>query len=369
MAIRTTYSLTEFYNSVRDKINELNPKVTFWGEGSVIRAVAQAVAHKFHYMQFQLNVIYMSSFIRTAKGLHLERLVANFGMSRKSTTYAGAIVEFLGDSGRTTTITVPAGTTVSRDSDYFGNIVSYELAEDIIMTSGTVSASGLCIATDVGTIGNCPSGSIINLEDSVTGISGCINYYDVVSGADLESDESLRARVPEYLLGLSGGNKSAILSKVRAIEGITYVDIKENFPTVGNFTIYVATADGILDLVTLEKVRNAVELSKGYTITYTIVTPTSYPILITFDLTFDNSTIESAKQGIKEAIQAGLQQYVNKLATPNLYRSDVISFVKQYIGVKNIKNVLIDGLAQDLELNSLYVIKINDVSNITITEV
>ncbi len=369
MATRTTYSLTEFYNSVRDKINELNPKVTFWGEGSIIRAITQAVAHKFHYLQFQVNITYISCFIKTARGLHLERLVSNFGMSRKSATYAGVPVEFLGEAGRTTTISIPAGTTVSRNIDYFGNIISYELAEDILMPSGVASASGLCICTSVGTIGNCASGTIINLDDDVTGISGCINYYDVVSGSDLESDDSLRARVPEYLLGLSGGNESAILSKVRAIPEITYVDIKENFPTVGNFTIYVATANGILDIVTLNRVRDAVNQAKGYTITSTIITPTAYPITVEFDLTFRESTIESSKANILEAIKNGIQQYVNRLSSPNLYRSDLISLVKQYEGVKNIKNVLLEGIAQDLELNSLYVIKVNNVSEITINEV
>ena len=55
MAIRTNYSFNEFFNLIKDKINEKAKKPSFWGEGSISRAFVQSFAYLAEFIQTQIN--------------------------------------------------------------------------------------------------------------------------------------------------------------------------------------------------------------------------------------------------------------------------------------------------------------------------
>jgi uncharacterized phage protein gp47/JayE len=368
MTTRTTYRWQDFFDTVKNKINELNPTVpTFWGEGSVIRGITQGYSHMMTWLQLQVNITYISAFIKTAKGLHLERLVANFGMSRRESTAAIVYQTFLGDANRNESVNIDAGTIVSRNADIFGNIVSYELTQDLILTTGYAAVTGICVSTTNGTLGNCPSGTIINLSESIVGISGTINSEIITNGANIETDIELRSRVSEYLLGLKAGNESAILSEIKKIPGINYVSILENHPAAGNFTVYVSSESGTIDSVTLQRIRDALRRVRGFTVTATVIIPSISYCNIAFDLTLYDEVDEYKQIPLLNYIKSIIFNYVNTLNTSSLYRADIITLVKKVSGVKNIKNITINSIQQDLELAGLYVIKLADMSNTAIT--
>ena len=74
----------------------------------------------------------------------------------------------------------------------------------------------------------------------IANVASTYNIEATANGAERESDDELKRRVADYLLGLQSGNEASIKSACYSVEGITYVDVKENDPTNGNFTAYVA---------------------------------------------------------------------------------------------------------------------------------
>ena len=370
MAVRTTYTLDEFYELIKSKINEENPnKPVFWGRGSIVRSLAKAMAYLGSYIQLQANILYSSVFIRYARGTHLRRLISNFGMSAKEASFAIAPQIFIGSSGRTSTVNIDAGTVVSREADVFGNIISYELVDSLTLLTGDASVSGYVVCQQIGTVGNAVSGSINVLDVPIVGIDSTYNLEDVTNGSEIESDEQIKTRVSDYLLGLKKGNESAILSAVRSVEGVTYVKISDNTPTAGNFTVFVSSENGILDSVTLFKVNEAINESKGFCVTATVITPTESNVTIEFDVTFEDNVDSLSQSNTLDQIKLDILNLINKANKNSVYRADIITLVKRTKGIKNVKNVFVEGVAQDLELSDLFITKVADVSDITINVV
>ena len=365
MPIRTNYTEEEYYELMRDNINQNSNKPSDWSIGSIARSLFRSIAYVAEFIQLQINIAYLSFSVATAKGLHLDRRMADYGLTRREATYTDVIVSFLRDGGNTSNIIIPDGTAVSTDSDFQGIIRSYELIASVVLSSGAVSASGIVRCTELGTIGNIPSGKIVNIDSVLSGVSGVINYSPATNGTDLEDDDSFRARLPAYLAGLQGSTASAIKSAVYGIAGISYVKISENHPAVGNFTVYVSNDSGIIDQPTFDRINEAIAAKCNICVTYTIIAPAISNITISFDVIIDADTYDATT--LVFAIQNQVKNFVNNKKISTLYISDVIAVSKEMDGVIDINNVKINGVASDLSLSELYVAKVNDIADIAIT--
>ena len=69
---------------------------------------------------------------------------------------------------------------------------------------------------------------------------------------------------------------------------------------------------------------------------------------------------------IKQLIQQTVKNYVNTKAIKELSISDINFIVRKVNGIVNVKNILINNVAADLSLDRTYVIKINDVADVTV---
>jgi uncharacterized phage protein gp47/JayE len=367
MAVRTNYTFSEIYDLMRNKINEFSSnKPTFWGQGSIARAFVQALAYFSEFIQLQINIAYQSFTVKHARGIHLYRRMEDFRLTVNEASNAISVQSFLGEAGRTNNIIITQGTMVQTSPDIFGNILQYQLINDITLTSGVAEVTGYCACTQVGSIGNVPSGVIVEIPTQIAGVSGTINYSPVSSGNDLETDEQLKARLPAHLNGLKKGNRFAIESACYAVNGITYVKILENHPSQGNFTAYVSTESGYVDNILIAEVQQALSAVAGFCVTYSIIVPTIENITIEMDCDLDTASYDA--DTLKLQIQLVLKDYINLIRRNDLFISDVILLVRALNGVLNVKNVLINGVADDLSLLDLYVAKINDISDITVNE-
>lgn len=365
---RQIYTFDDIFNTIKNKINEFTTdKPTYWGEGSIIRAISQSLAYFIQFLQLQVNITSSSFRIATAQGKHLDNRVGDFNLIRKQPTPSISLQAFYGASGRTDDILINNGLEVKTEDDFVGNSLTYTLLEDLILTSGNVFVTGYCSCNTLGTIGNLPSGTITVLSTTIAGITGTTNLQDISNGSDLETDEQLRARVPSYLLGLKKGTKDAIVSAVYEVPSVTYVDVTENSPTSGNFTVYVSNETGILDDIDLQLITNKIEETKGFCLSYTIIVPTISNITLSMDITVDN--INYNQVNILSLIKSTLYNYINAKRTNTLYISDIISIVKSINGVLNIKNVKINSASSDLELDKFYAIKLADEADIVISVV
>lgn len=363
MAIRTNYTSDEIYDLMKIKVNEFTNKPTFWGAGSVIGGFFRAISYFVEFLQLQINLAYLAFTVKTAEGGHLLRRLSDFGMTPYTQVYAIVDQTFYGDVGRTTDILIPTGTIVKTDQ-INGDTKFYELVSDIILPSSENSVKGLCVCTVAGTYGNTAINTITSLSVPIIGISSTTNTEEVINGAENESVDQMRERLPLYLLGLKKGNEDAILDAVYSIEGITIVKVVENHPAIGNFTVYVSTESGVIDSILLEKIKAKIDSVKALCVTYSIVVPIISNITISFDLNI-NSQIYN-QNDLKYIVLSRVKSYINSSKKSSVYISDIIKEVKAIVGVINIKNVTINNIADDLTLNEVYVAKINSDSDITI---
>ena len=375
MPIRNNYTFSEIFDICRQKMDEFSSnRPTFWGVGSVTRAIFQSISFWVEFLQLQVNIATLAFSISTAKGIHLDRRALDWGIERKQPSYAISRQRFTGASGRVIDITIPSGTIVKTTADAFGNVLEYSLISDVILksTDSYVEVGTECVCTTIGTAGNTAINTITNFNVSIPNILSTTNIEDVTNGSNLETDEQLRERLRDYILGLQTGNEASIKSAVYGVDGITFVKISENEPINGNFSVYFSNDTGIIDTVTRNLVESAIERVKPLCITYTLVPPIIQNITLSFRLKIDTENYETV--GVQSFIKDFLENYINNTRKQDILISDLIYELKRIKGVENIKEVKIGktttnitpAVASDLELATGYVAKINSQADITI---
>lgn len=365
MATRTNYTFNEIFDIMKNKINEFSTnKPTFWGEGSVARALFQPVAYFVEFMQLQVNLAYLSFRIATAKGLHLTLRGSDFDFNPKTATKAVGIQQFTGATGRTLDILIPQDFEITTEADIFGNKLSYKVLSDITLTSGATTVTGYVIANDSGASYNTASGTLILMPSTPSGIESTTNLYPIENGTNNESDDSYRGRFPSYILGLKTGNKDSIESKVYAVDGITFVNVLGNHPTNGNITVYITNESGVVDPILIQNVRNALDKVVTFPITYSVIFPTVNYISIEVDATLDTATYDSSALILQ--MKNGLLSYINSIKRNNIYIADIIYYLKTIDGVLNVKNVKINDEQVDYTIDASNVAKLASIASITV---
>lgn len=363
MAIRTNYTFNEFFNLIKDKINEKSKKPSFWGEGSISRAIVQSMAYLAEFIQAQINIAWMSFRISTAKSTHLDLRVRDFGLQRKEATYAIYRQAFVGTVGRVIDVIIPSGTIIETEENELGNVLSFELLEDVTMLITDTIVEGLVRCTTLGSQGNLDENKITVLPSPIANVASTYNIEATANGAERESDDELKRRVADYLLGLQSGNEASIKSACYSVEGITYVDVKENDPTNGNFTAYVSTDSGIVDSVLLDLVREAIDKVRAFCITYSVTIPTVTNITLELDIELVSSSYNQVEY--TALLKSLIFDYINKIRKNKVTQAEIIKLLMQQSNVNNVKNVIINGVEDDLVLASFNIAKLDTLADIT----
>ncbi len=141
-------------------------------EGSVIYDALAPCAYELAQTYFNLNNFLDLVFGDTAVGEYLDRVVADYGITRKAATYAVRKIE--------TTAAVKIGTRWGL------NDTTYEITEEL--SANVYSAD----CKQPGVIGNTYSGTLENI-DHVSGVTAKLTDI-ITSGTDKETDDNLRDR-------------------------------------------------------------------------------------------------------------------------------------------------------------------------------
>ncbi len=321
---RITYTFEEIVTVIKNTVNEFSEnKPTYWGDDGIAMSFTRALANRVEHLQFQTNLVYITSRISTSFGRHLSNLLEDFGFPKKSKTYAQAVQQFNAISGRVVDITIPQGTVVTTTNDYLGNNIRYALANDIVLNVANSSVTGVVTCLNYGDIGNVLSGEINILENNLTGISGTINLENIGNGSNGESDKQYRERFYGYLIGLQRGNRDAIRQAALSIEGVTYADILPNFPSNGTFTVFINTVNGFADSILKRRVKDKIDTVKAFCITSNVIS--AIPSYITVKLQLQLNTDDFNTEGIISEIKYITRSLVNVSARNVLYKSDIIA--------------------------------------------
>ena len=268
-------------------------------EGSIIYDALAPCAYELAQVYFSLNNFIDLVSADTAVGEYLDREVQTAGITRKQATYAIRKIE--------TTGIVDIGTRWGIENIY------YTITEKI--TDTTYKA----ICSETGTIGNIHSGQLENM-DNVPNVEATLT--DVIeSGADVESDESLRGRFyTQIQRPATSGNANHYKHWALEVEGVGEAKV---FPLAnGPGTVKVLILDNNMDIDrTLEdKVFKHIESIRPVGANVTVESPIIKEINVKVKIVIDSKKYTLIQ--VQNSIEDNLRRYL-KEAT---FKSDYISY-------------------------------------------
>ncbi|MFZ4807461.1 MAG: baseplate J/gp47 family protein [Hyphomicrobiaceae bacterium] len=192
------------------------------------KVIAGAVWEPFAFLEY----ISQQALAQSAEGRWLDRHAAEFGMARLTPTYAQGSALISGDNS----IAVPAGIILQRADG-----VQYEVtAGGLTDGDGEVTLPVRCLTP--GRTGNAVAGVSLVLTAPLSRINGNaeVSTAGVGLGADLEGDESLRARIlHRKRMPPHGGAAHDYVAWAREINGVTRVAVDPVTSTNNRTTVGV----------------------------------------------------------------------------------------------------------------------------------
>ena len=286
---------------------------------------------------------WLSMWIRTATGQALDFLADDMNLSRQQAQYAEGTVTFT----VTAALTIPAGSTV-RTSTNIWFVTDIDLvfagagSDDVTITAQTAGENGVVNATDIDTI-----------DPAISNVTVVNNAAATTRGSDRETDDELRVR----LLRASRSNRTAptIASAVNNIEGVRNCDVRENFPTEYQFTIYVAPdtagavtpGDPAYDATLYQLIIDAIKSYRSICADPIIVEASSININITGDVdllpTYDLAAINIAAFNT-------INGYIQSLGLgDNVLWTEIVHYIMAVTGIYDVDNVQINALGIDTD--------------------
>lgn len=153
-----------------------------------------------------INETGKSNLLRFATGGTLDALGELYGSSRLEAQKAKTILKFTLSAAQPVSVTVPTGTRATPDGKLFFSTMS-----DLVISSGATEGTVEAEATEAGVVHNgFVMGQINKIVDGVPYVAAVTNTVASSGGADVESDESYRARlrISPFQISTAGAAKS-----------------------------------------------------------------------------------------------------------------------------------------------------------------
>lgn len=235
-----------FQNKTYDDIlTDLQAKaVEIFGEnahvdgGSVLGFILKVVAWSMSLIYDLIERVYFSGFVNTATGTSLDRLGANYNVSRNPASEAQVTLTITGQVG----YVVEEGTLFETEGG-----TEFFTVEDIVLTqayatddSGNSVAqidddgeaigtgSGLAISVDFDADSNVQPGTITVQSEPVEELLTVTNDEMAGGGASIEDDTSYRARIKNSMNATPGPPLNGIKTAVGNVSGVRQVQVIEN---------------------------------------------------------------------------------------------------------------------------------------------
>jgi len=229
-------------------------------EGSIIYDALAPCAYKLAEIYFQLNHFIDLLFANTAVGEYLDRVVANYGITRKPATKAIRKIE--------TTGPVDIGTR-------WGLVgTTYTIIEKISDTEYKA------VCEQYGEIGNTYTGELENV-DNVNGVTATLTDI-LVSGEDEETDDNLRLRLFAYLQRpATSGNSDHYRQWALEVSGVGNAKVIPLWNGPGTVKVLVVDNNMEVDETLEQTVYDYIETVRPIGATVTVDSPTELGVNIT----------------------------------------------------------------------------------------
>jgi uncharacterized phage protein gp47/JayE len=157
----------------------------------------------------------------------IERLAANYQITRRGSNRATGQVTFFAFTAPETTITIPQGTTVVTKGLADGTTQQYLTTREATLSAfnfnaytGRYEVVVAISAVQPGTVANVGAGTITAVVSKIAGIDGVFNASAITSGMDYESISAFRARIKKALLGNNVGTENGYVNTLLSQENV-----------------------------------------------------------------------------------------------------------------------------------------------------
>lgn len=331
-------------------------------EGSIIYDALAPSAAELANEYIEIQIFKDQIFVLTAIGQNLDKIGNNYGIPRNTATYAERIAQITDINNNLMNLPIGSRFAVP-DSD-----------DNIIYAITKIVETGKAIVTceEKGTVGNEYSGAILPLF-SITNLKEAKIISTQTPAQDDEDDDTYRARIIAKL------NSKGFAGNIRAYKDL-FTDGKEftgtSEPKVfpawnGGGTVKISALDTEYNALSnefLAQLKELIDPEKdtgegiglapiGHVVT--IVTPTKYTVNISVTLDLNEVALDNVREEINANLEAYLlsirKNWVNNDKT-SIYMAQVISACISVSGVKNVTNIRLNDVAEDINL-------INDATN------
>jgi hypothetical protein len=191
--------------------------------GSLTRTLAEAFGRELAILEKQLERVYESGFIDTAKGNALDQVVALLGLTRKGGDYASGSVRLYRDSAAPGDIYIPADTKLSTN---LNPLVSFVTTTDRTLRKGQLSVEATVRSETAGAKGVVAAGAINTINKAIHGITSVTNDSPTLFTGEKESDDELRLRTKSVMERAGRATKGAIINAITSEAGLKENEIK-----------------------------------------------------------------------------------------------------------------------------------------------
>lgn len=238
---RPTYA--DLFSIARNQLLLANPRLTAVDrEGSDANALVASIAAVGDEVAQQVAYVAAASFLDTATGLNLDRLVFDrYGLVRKPAAAALGAVQFTSATGAVSTFAIPVQTKlVTADGTQF------ETTQPATFTLGSNGPVTVPVRSVLaGTTQQAGIGEINTLLSPVPGgvaDLAATNALATAGAADPETDAELRERARRFFTTVQRGTLASIEQAARGVPGVRYAAAFEDVDAYGQQTGYVSLA-------------------------------------------------------------------------------------------------------------------------------
>lgn len=271
-------SLEAISRSMRGDLRRELPGTDAMVWPNTLSVFSKVVAMAVQLVEYRVEYIYRQLFASTADRRHLERQAYEFGMARKPASPSIGIVTTTGTAGTV----YPAGVTYLSGSDTFRTSSEARAADngDLVFLVHSESS---------GTAMNRAAGDTLSLADTALyptlGAQAVVATDGLGGGADVEDDESLRARILDRKRRPpQGGAYSDYEQFARAVPGVVKAwawPFADGPGTVGVWFLFAGRPDLIPSAPDILAVREELESRRLIRAGLSVSAPLPVPVDIT----------------------------------------------------------------------------------------
>lgn len=271
---------------------------------SNLNVLARVHSGAAHGLYGYLEWISRQVIIDTADGDILERHASIWGVERKAASPAVGNITVTGTNGAI----VPTGSALARSDG-----AQYTTDAEATIAGGTATIA--VTALEGGQAGNAAAASSLSFDTPIAGVSASatVDAGGLTGGADIETDDDLRARLLARIQAPPhGGAQHDYVAWALEVPGVTRAWVYPAELGLGTVTVRFVRDDDaspIPDAGEVTAVQEYIDALRPVTAVVTVAAPVAVPLDFTIDIVPDTAAIRAA-------IEAELRDLLRREAEP-----------------------------------------------------